>query len=78
MLEDLVAAAANDAASKARALHMEAMQGLTGGMELPGLEDALAKLTGMAGTNAESDRDDGPENPLTTDDDKDDDAERRQ
>jgi DNA-binding YbaB/EbfC family protein len=48
MLEDLVAAAANDAAAKAKALHMEAMQGLAGGIELPGMEDALAKLTGMA------------------------------
>jgi nucleoid-associated protein EbfC len=48
MLEDLVAAAANDAAAKARALHTEAMQGLAGGIELPGMEDALAKLTGMA------------------------------
>ncbi len=48
MLEDLVAAAANDAAAKARSLHMEAMQGLAGGIELPGMEDALARLTGMA------------------------------
>ena len=48
MLEDLLAAAANDAAAKARALHMEAMQGLAGGIELPDMEDALAKLTGMA------------------------------
>jgi hypothetical protein len=48
MLEDLVAAAANDAAAKARQLHMEAVQGLAGGLELPGLNDALAKLSGTA------------------------------
>jgi DNA-binding YbaB/EbfC family protein len=57
MLEDLAAAAANDAAAKARTLHMEAMQGLAGGMELPGLDDALAKLTGMASTDPEADGD---------------------
>jgi DNA-binding YbaB/EbfC family protein len=46
MLEDLIAAAANDAAAKAKNLHMEAVRGLAGGMELPGLNEALAKLTG--------------------------------
>lgn len=46
MLEDLIAAAANDAAGKAKALHMDAVKGLAGGMELPGLNEALAKLTG--------------------------------
>lgn len=46
MLEDLVAAAANDAAAKAKQLHMEAMKGLAGGIELPGLDEAFAKLTG--------------------------------
>ncbi len=59
MLEDLVAAAANDAAAKARALHMEAMQGIAGGIELPGMEDALAKLTGMMpGGEEDEDEDD--------------------
>jgi DNA-binding YbaB/EbfC family protein len=65
MLEDLVAAAANDAAAKARSLHMEAMQGLAGGMEISGLGDALAKLTGAA-TNGQEDEDEegGTDNHL--------------
>src|SRR5262245_17762772 len=69
MLEDLVAAAANDAAAKAKALHMEAMQGLSGGVELPSLDDALAQLTGMAagseedGEDADHGRDDSGHQP---------------
>ena len=56
MLEDLVAAAANDAASKAKLLHMEAMKGLAGGIELPpGLDDAFAKLTGGGGISPDED-----------------------
>lgn len=46
LVEDLVAAATNQALSKARQMHAEAMKSLTGGMELPGLKDALAGLTG--------------------------------
>lgn len=46
LLEDLVAAATNQAVSKARGLHAEALKSMTGGMELPGLEEALSKLTG--------------------------------
>src|SRR5262245_33799545 len=56
MLEDLVAAAANDASAKARALYMEAMQGLAGS-ELPGMGEALAKLTGMAPGGDEGEED---------------------
>lgn len=36
MLEDLVAAAVNDAVNKANALKEEKMAGLTGGFEMPG------------------------------------------
>lgn len=46
LLEDLIVAATNQALAKARQLHAEAMRGLTGGMELPGLDEALSKLTG--------------------------------
>lgn len=46
LLEDLVAAAVNDANQKAKQLQADAMKSATGGMELPGLEEALAKLTG--------------------------------
>lgn len=44
LLEDLTAAAANDAMAKVRQLHAEAMQQATGGMEMPGLNDMLGKL----------------------------------
>lgn len=46
MLEDLVTAATNDALVKAKQLHAEAMQDITGGMNLPGMDDMLSKLTG--------------------------------
>jgi len=45
LLEDLVASAVNQALGKARALHAEAIQSMTGNVELPGLQDALAKLS---------------------------------
>jgi DNA-binding YbaB/EbfC family protein len=47
MIEDLVPAAVNQANARAKQLHSEAMQSLTEGMELPGLNDALAKITGQ-------------------------------
>jgi nucleoid-associated protein EbfC len=37
MLQDLVAAAANDALRKAREMMAEEMKGLTGGLNIPGL-----------------------------------------
>jgi DNA-binding protein YbaB len=46
MIEDLLPAAFNAAAQKADALHAESMAALTGGLELPGLSDALSQLTG--------------------------------
>ncbi len=46
LLEDLLVAAVNDAQTKARAMHAEAMQSLAGGMNLPGLQEAMAGLTG--------------------------------
>ncbi len=46
LVEDLIVAATNQALAKARQLHAEAMRGLTGGMEIPGLDEALSKLTG--------------------------------
>jgi len=44
MTEDLIVAAANQAMAKARQMQADAMGGLTGGLELPGLKDALAKF----------------------------------
>lgn len=46
LIEDLLPAAFNAAAQKAKQLHAEALAALTGGMQLPGLDDALAQLTG--------------------------------
>ncbi len=46
MLEDLLPMAFNDAAQKAKALHAELMQDVTGGMNLPGMDEAISKLTG--------------------------------
>ena len=45
LIEDLIAAAVNQAMSKGRQLHAEAMKELTGGLELPGLQEALEKVT---------------------------------
>ncbi len=45
LLEDLVAAAVNQAVSRGRQLHAEAMKEMTGGLELPGLQEMLAKIT---------------------------------
>ena len=48
LIEDLIPAAANQAEEKAREVHAEAMKALTGGLNLPGLGDALSALTGGA------------------------------
>jgi DNA-binding YbaB/EbfC family protein len=46
MIEDLLPAAFNSAQQKAKQLHAEAMQSLTGG--IPGFQDALSQLMGGA------------------------------
>ena len=46
LIEDLVTAAVNQAILKGKQLHADAMKELTGGLELPGLDEALARLTG--------------------------------
>ena len=45
LIEDLVVAAMNQAVTKGKQLHADAMKDLTGGLELPGLQEALAKAT---------------------------------
>lgn len=47
MLEDLLPMAFNDAHTKAQALHSEAMQEAAGGLDLPGMGDALSQFTGQ-------------------------------
>ena len=46
MIEDLLPAAMNQVAAKAKELHMEMMQSVTGDLNLPGLSDAISELTG--------------------------------
>lgn len=47
LLEDLLPAAFNSAHRKAKEMYQEAMQELSGDMNLPGLGEALAKFTGQ-------------------------------
>ena len=44
LLEDLLPAAVNSAQQKAKQLHAEKMRELTGGVELPGLSEALGQM----------------------------------
>ncbi len=46
LIEDLVAAAVNQAVLKGKQMHADAIKDMTGGLELPGLNEALGKLTG--------------------------------
>ena len=48
MLEDLLPAAVNQAQTKARDLHAQSMRGLTEGVDLPGLDEVLAQVSGGA------------------------------
>jgi DNA-binding YbaB/EbfC family protein len=47
LLEDLIPAATNQALTKAKELHAEVIKDLAGGMNIPGLDEALAKVTGQ-------------------------------
>lgn len=51
MIEDLLPPAFNAAQRKAKELHAEAMQQITGGMNIPGLQDALGQLGGDPSTD---------------------------
>ncbi len=46
MLETLLPAVINQAITKAKQLHVEAMRDLTGGIDLPGLEKMMQRFTG--------------------------------
>ena len=46
MIENLLPAAFNQASEKAKQLHNESMREMTSELNLPGLDDALAKITG--------------------------------
>jgi len=71
MLEDLTTAAVNDALAKAKQLHAEAIQGLAGGLPVPGLEQALANFAGAPIGGGDSDtenQNDPAKGPLEDDD----------
>lgn len=44
LLEELIPAALNEALAKVRQLHVEKVREATGGIDIPGLDDALANL----------------------------------
>lgn len=46
LMEGLIPAAVNAAIAKSKELHVEAMKGMTDGIDLPGLEEAFAQMTG--------------------------------
>jgi len=63
LLEDLVATAVNQAIQAGKQLHAEAMKDLTGGIELPGLHDAMAKFMNPEGEGpGELEDDEEPKN----------------
>jgi DNA-binding YbaB/EbfC family protein len=49
MVEELLPAAINQAVAKSRQLHAEAVQGMAGDLELPGLQDVLSQISGGPG-----------------------------
>ncbi|MEO8494480.1 MAG: YbaB/EbfC family nucleoid-associated protein [Planctomycetota bacterium] len=46
MIEDLIPAAINQVTAKAKELHMELMQSVASDLSLPGLDEAISKITG--------------------------------
>ena len=46
MIEDLMPAAMNQVSVKAKELHMQLMQSVTGDLDLHGLNDAISEITG--------------------------------
>lgn len=49
MLEDLVTSAMNDAIHKSKQAAADAMKDVTGGLDIPGMEEAMSKLGGTPG-----------------------------
>jgi DNA-binding YbaB/EbfC family protein len=46
LIQDLTVAAVNAALAKAKELHVAAMQSLTEGVDVPGMQEMLARMTG--------------------------------
>jgi nucleoid-associated protein EbfC len=51
-LEDLLVAAMNQAVAKGKDLHAAALKEITGGMQLPGMQEALEKISGLGPKDA--------------------------
>jgi DNA-binding protein YbaB len=51
MIEDLLPAAVNEAVSRARKVHVEAMKSIASDINFPGMDEALAQIA--AGRNTE-------------------------
>lgn len=47
MIEDLIPAAVNQAAARAKQLNVEAMKSMTDGIDVPGLNQAISQITGQ-------------------------------
>jgi nucleoid-associated protein EbfC len=54
MVEELVPAAVNQAVAKSRELHAEAVKGMAGDLELPGLQDMLSQVGGGPGEQSKT------------------------
>lgn len=54
MIEDLIPAAVNQAITRARETHAEMMKSMTEGLQLPGLDEAIAKFANLGTTQDES------------------------
>jgi DNA-binding YbaB/EbfC family protein len=48
LIQELTMAATNEALAKAKELHVTAMKSLTGDVDMPALQDMLAKMTGAS------------------------------
>ena len=63
MLEDLVVGAVNQAVAKAKQIHAESLKSMTGGLPLPGLDDAMNKFFGAPAEPAGETDDDTAASP---------------
>ena len=63
LIEDLVVTAVNQAIGKTKQMHAETMQSLTGGMNLPGLDQAMEQFLGSVPPD-ESDDEDETQPPI--------------
>lgn len=54
LMEDLVSAAVNQAIAKGRQLHVEAMREVAGDIDIPGVQEAIARFAGMGGEAGDS------------------------